>query len=61
MNDRVTFRLGPLAGALAAYCKKHDTTPSEATRLALAKLLRAKPPKMVEGNPAFLRARKPTG
>jgi antitoxin component of RelBE/YafQ-DinJ toxin-antitoxin module len=53
MNDRVTFRLGPLARPLSAYCEKHGTTPSEAIRMALAKLLSAKVPKMPLGNPAI--------
>jgi hypothetical protein len=53
MNDRITFRLGPLAGPMADYCKKHGVTPSEATRLALAKMLRVKVPEMPPGNPAI--------
>ena len=53
MNDRVTFRLGPLAEPLEAYCKKHDTTPSDAIRLAVAKLLRVAAPEMPMGNPAI--------
>lgn len=53
MNDRVTFRLGPLAGPLATYCDKHGVAPSEAIRLALAKLLRVKAPEMTPGNPAI--------
>jgi hypothetical protein len=51
MNDRVTFRLGSLAEPLAAYCKKHGTTPSDAIRLAVAKLLRVATPEMPPGNP----------
>ena len=35
MNDRITFRLGPLAGPLAVYCEKHGTTPSDVIRAAL--------------------------
>lgn len=53
MSDRITFRLGPLAEPLAAYCKKNDTTPSDAIRLAVAKLLRVKAPEMPMGNPAI--------
>jgi hypothetical protein len=53
MSDRITFRLGPLAGPLAAYCEKHGTTPSDVIRLALAKMLRVKVPKMPPGNPAI--------
>jgi hypothetical protein len=51
MNDRITFRLGPLAGLLAAYCDKHGTTPSDAVRLALSRLLRVDAPEMTPGNP----------
>ena len=51
MNDRITFRLGPLAGPLAAYCERHGTTPSDAIRLALARLLRVEAPEMTPGNP----------
>jgi hypothetical protein len=51
MNDRITFRLGPLAGPLAAYCEKHGTTPSDAIRLALSRLLRVDAPEMTPGNP----------
>jgi len=46
MNDRITFRLGPLLKPLAAYCEKHGTTPSEAIRLALSRLLRVEAPEM---------------
>jgi hypothetical protein len=49
--DRITFRLGPLAGPLAAYCEKHGTTPSDAIRLALSRLLRVDAPEMTPGNP----------
>jgi hypothetical protein len=51
MNDRVTFRLGSLLGPLAAYCEKHGTTPSEAIRLALSRMLRVDAPEMTPGNP----------
>jgi hypothetical protein len=53
MSDRITFRLGPLAGPLAAYCEKHGTTPSDAIRLALSRLLRVEEPEMPPGNPAI--------
>jgi hypothetical protein len=53
MNDRITFRLGPLAEPLAAYCQKHCTTPSDAIRLALSRMLRVKAPEMNPGNPAI--------
>jgi hypothetical protein len=51
MNDRITFRLGPLAGPLAAYCEKRGTTPSDAIRLALSRMLRVDAPEMTPGNP----------
>ena len=51
MVDRITFRLGPLAGPMAAYCDKHGTTPSKAIRLALSTLLRVDVPEMTPGNP----------
>jgi hypothetical protein len=51
MSDRITFRLGPLTGPLAAYCEKHGTTPSDAIRLALSRLLRVDTPEMTPGNP----------
>ena len=56
--SRITFRPGDLAGALEAYCKKNGCTPSEATRLALAKMLKVGVPQMPEGNPAFRAKRK---
>ena len=46
MSDRITFRPGDLAGPLAAWCKRHGTTPSETTRLALSKMLRVDAPPM---------------
>jgi hypothetical protein len=36
---------------MAAYCDKHGTTPSEAIRLALSRLLRVEAPEMTPGNP----------
>ena len=51
MTDRITFRLGPLAGPLAAYCEKHGTTPSDVIRAALAKRLGVNAPEMPQGNP----------
>ncbi|NBW12877.1 MAG: hypothetical protein EBR82_33120 [Caulobacteraceae bacterium] len=51
MNDRITLRLGSLDAPLAAYCEKHGTTPSEAIRLALSRLLRVEAPEMTPGNP----------
>jgi hypothetical protein len=54
MIDRITFRPGPLAGPLAAYCERHGTTPSEAVRLAVAKMLRVEAPAM-EGHVETIR------
>jgi len=53
MNDRITFRLGSLLKPLAAYCEKNGITPSEAIRLALARLMRVEAPEMPPGNPAI--------
>ena len=49
--DRITFRLGPLAGPMAAYCEKHGTTTSDVIRLALSRLMRVEAPEMPPGNP----------
>ena len=46
MSDRTTLRLGPLAALLAAYCEKHDATPSDVIRAALAAKLRVAAPAM---------------
>jgi hypothetical protein len=51
MKHRITFVLGSLAGPLAAYCEKHGTTPSDAIRLAVSRLLRVDAPEMTPGNP----------
>lgn len=53
MNDRITFRLGPLAGPMADYCEKHGCTPSEAIRKAIARLLHVEAPEMPQGNPGI--------
>jgi hypothetical protein len=53
MIDRITFRLGSLAGPMAAYCEKHEITPSEAIRKAVARLLHVEPPEMPQGNPGI--------
>ena len=50
---RLTFVVGPLAGSMAAYCEKHDITPSDVIRLALSRLLRVDAPEMTPGNPAI--------
>lgn len=52
-GDRITFRLGPLAGPMAAYCEKHGCTPSEAIRKAVARLLHVEAPEMPQGNPGI--------
>ena len=44
--NRITFRPGDLAGPLAEWCEKHGQTPSEATRTALARMLRVEAPAM---------------
>jgi hypothetical protein len=46
MNDRITIRVGDLSGPLAAWCERHRQTPSEATRAALARMLRVEAPAM---------------
>jgi hypothetical protein len=51
--DRITFRLGPLAGPMAAYCERHGITPSEAIRKAVARLLHVEAPEMPQGNPGI--------
>lgn len=58
VSDRITFRPGDLSVPLAAYCERHGLTPSEATRIALAKMLKVEPPQMPKGNPAFRAKRK---
>jgi hypothetical protein len=46
MNDRITIRVGDLAGPLSQWCERHGQTPSEATRTALARMLRVEAPAM---------------
>jgi hypothetical protein len=46
MTDRITFRLGSLLRPLASYCEKNGTTPSDAIRLAVSRLLRVEAPEM---------------
>lgn len=53
MNDRISCRLGLLAGPLATYCQKHGTTPSDVIRAALAKRLGVDAPEMPQGNPGI--------
>jgi hypothetical protein len=52
--EKFTVRLGDLRQPLEAWCDKHDETPSEAVRLAVAKLLGVEPPAM-DGHLANLR------
>lgn len=47
----ISFRPGSLAGPLREWCDKHGETPSNAIRIALAKLLRTDTPEMLVGNP----------
>lgn len=49
--QKITFRLGDLAGPLGEYCDARGVTPSDAVRLAVAKMLGVKPPEMIPGNP----------
>jgi len=60
MKDRMSLRLGSLAEPLEAWCNKHNASPSQAVRLAVAKMLKAKPPEMPEGNPCAAKQRKDT-
>lgn len=46
LPEKISFRPGKLAGALARWCKKNEKTPSEAIRVALAAMLEVDPPKM---------------
>ncbi|NBW19790.1 MAG: hypothetical protein EBR82_68635 [Caulobacteraceae bacterium] len=46
MSDRITLRIGDLAGPLSRWCERHGQTPSEATRTALARMLRVEAPAM---------------
>jgi len=49
--SKITFRLGHLAEPLGRWCDEHDTTPSEATRQAVAQMLGVDAPDMQPGNP----------
>lgn len=53
MNEekKLSFRPGPLWGPLQAWCEKHHKTPSDAIRIALAKMLKEEVPDMQPGNP----------
>lgn len=54
LPDKISFRPGKLAGAMARWCKKNEKTPSEAIRVALAAMLDVEPPAM-NGNLKSLR------
>ncbi len=49
--EKITFRLGHLAGPLSEWCAENNQTPSEAARTAIAQLLHLDPPAMPVGNP----------
>lgn len=51
--EKLTIRLGPLAGPLAERCERTGETPSEVVRKALARLLGEPLPEMPEGNPGL--------
>jgi hypothetical protein len=50
-NKPFSFRPGALAALLTDWCELHKQTPSEATRIALAKMLGVDAPEMTVGNP----------
>jgi len=54
LPEKISFRPGKLAGALARWCKANEQTPSEAIRVALAAMLNVEPPAM-DGNLKSLR------
>jgi hypothetical protein len=49
----ISLRLGSLAEPLAEWCDKHSTTPSEASRIAIAAMLGVDAPEMPVGNPSI--------
>lgn len=49
--EKITFRLGHLAGPLGEWCDKHQIKPSEAARRAVAAMLGVDAPEMPVGNP----------
>ena len=59
MTDRITFRPGPLAGALGKRLSLTGETPSQYIRRLVAADLGKPVPDMPEGNPAFRKAKKP--
>lgn len=56
-QHRITVDLGPLYSRLESHCESTGQRPSEVVRIAVAKLLKVKPPKM-DGNVANLRQYK---
>ena len=53
--DRITLRLGPLAGPLAASAQAEGRSLSEEIRQRLAWTLEVEPPALKVGNPDFRR------
>ena len=49
--EKITFRPGALAGAMAKWCKREDCTPSQLIRDAIAEYLEVESPDMPQGNP----------
>ena len=45
-SDRLTIRIGPLAGPLAAYCEQHEISASQLVRRLLAERLGVEEPKL---------------
>lgn len=58
MTDRITFRPGPLAGALGKRLSLTGETHSQYIRRIVAADLGVTVPDMPEGNPAFREAKK---
>lgn len=50
-SDRLTLRLGPLADPLRAYAEDNGISPSEAIRVAIARLLGEPVPQLQIGDP----------
>lgn len=53
LPEKLTFRLGTLAGVVAAKLKRTGETPSEYLRRLIATDCGVDPPEMKEGNPTF--------
>lgn len=58
MTDRITFRPGPLAGALEKKLARTGETSSQYLRRLVAADLGKPVPDMPEGNPAFKKPAK---